>query len=211
MIGVAIGIFVLSSFTLLFTNNLKDKKVKTKKITATVMAMGDGSITVQDDNQVIYTFLGENLKVDPGESINIEYTGKLDKNKDVQDSEIIKYTTSVVSLDDNGIPTSWLDNGIFSNYYILANNKLKTLSLDEKIAQILLVRYPKDAKKTQEKYQFGGYVFYEKDFKDKTEAEVKEMIKEVQEVSKIPLLTAVDEEGGKVVRIISNKNLVEEP
>jgi len=57
MIGVAIGIFVLSSFTLLFTNNLKDKKVKTKKITATVMAMGDGSITVQDDNQVIYTFL----------------------------------------------------------------------------------------------------------------------------------------------------------
>lgn len=211
MIGVAIGIFVLSSFTLLFTNNLKDKKVKTKKITATVMAMGDGSITVQDDNQVIYTFLGENLKVDPGESINIEYTGKLDKNKDVQDSEIIKYTTSVVSLDDNGIPTSWLDNGIFSNYYILANNKLKTLSLDEKIAQILLVRYPKDAKKTQEKYQFGGYVFYEKDFKDKTEAEVKEMIKEVQEVSKIPLLTAVDEEGGKVVRISSNKNLVEEP
>ena len=37
------------------------------------------------------------------------------------------------------------------------------------------------------------------------------MIKEVQEVSKIPLLTAVDEEGGKVVRISSNKNLVEEP
>ncbi len=211
IIGTIIGILTLSSFTLLFTNNLKDKKIKTKKITATVMAMGDGSITVQDDNQVIYTFLGENLKAETGESINIEYTGKLDRNKDVQDSEIIRYTTSTVALDDNGIPTSWLDNGIFSNYYILANNKLKTLSLDEKIAQLLLVRYPTNAKETQKKYQFGGYVFFEKDFKDKEEQEVKDMIKEIQEVSKIPLLTAVDEEGGKVVRISSNKNLRDEP
>ena len=31
-------------------------------------------------------------------------------------------------------------NGIFSNYYTLAYNKLKTLSLDEKIGQIFLVR-----------------------------------------------------------------------
>ncbi len=211
IIGAAIGAIVLSGFTFLFTHNFKDKKVKTKQITATVMSMDEGSITVQDDNQVIYTFLGENIKAETGESINIEYSGKLDKNKDVQDSEIIKYTTSAVSLDDNGIPMTWLDNGIFSNYYILANSKLKTLSLDEKIAQLLLVRYPSNAEEVQKKYQFGGYVFFEKDFKDKTEQEVKTMISKLQEVSKIPLLTAVDEEGGKVVRISSNKNLVDEP
>lgn len=211
MIGAAIGIFVLSCFTFLFTHNLKEEKIKTKKITATVMAMDEGSITIQDDNQVIYTFLGENIKAGPGDAISIEYDGKLNKNKDVQDSKIIHYTTSTVSLDDNGIPTTWLDNGIFSNYYILANNKLKTLSLDEKIAQLLLVRYPANAVEVLKKYQFGGYVFFEKDFKDKTEEEVKSMMAELQEVSKIPLLTAVDEEGGKVVRISSNKNLREEP
>lgn len=211
LIGAVIGLVVLSGFTVLFTHNFKNNKEETKKITATVMSMDEGSITVQDDNQVIYTFLGENIKAETGEAIHIEYSGKLNKNKDIQDSEIIRYTTTTVSLDDNGIPTSWLDNGIFSNYYILANAKLKTLSLDEKIAQLLLVRYPTNGVEEVKKYQFGGYVFFEKDFKDKTEQEVKDRMAHVQEVSKIPLLTAVDEEGGKVVRISSNKNLVDEP
>lgn len=211
IIGAVIGVFTLTGFAFLFTHNLNKKEEKTNKITATVMAMDEGSITIQDDNQVIYTFLGENLKAETGDNIEIEYTGKLNKNKDVQENEIIRYTTSTVALDDNGIPTSWLDNGIFSNYYILANNKLKTLSLDEKIGQLLLVRYPENAKEALKKYQFGGYVFFEKDFKDKTEQEVKEMMTSLQEVAKIPILTAVDEEGGKVVRISSNKNLVDEP
>jgi len=211
VIGLLLGAFVLVGFATMFTSNLKEKEVKTKKITATVMAMEDGTLTVQDKDQVIYTFLGENIKATPGESISIEYTGKIDKTKDVQDSSIVRYTTKTVALDDNGIPTTWLDNGIFSNYYILANNKLKTLSLDEKIAQLLLVRYPSNGKEEMKKYQFGGYVFFEKDFKDKTEQEVKSMMTDLLEVSKIPPLTAVDEEGGKIVRISSNKNLVDEP
>lgn len=37
------------------------------------------------------------------------------------------------------------------------------------------------------------------------------MIDELQDASKIPLLTAVDEEGGKVVRVSSNSNLAESP
>lgn len=206
-----IGIFSLSGLTFLFTHDLGKDKVKTKKMTAAVISMNDKTLTVQDSNQIIYTFLGENIKADMGDRIQIEYSGNLDKNKNLQDSTIIRYTTSTVSLDDNGIPTTWLDNGIFSNYYILANNKLKTLSLDEKIAQLLLVRYPDtNAKEELKKYQFGGYVFFEKDFKNKTEKEVQNMMSSLQEVAKIPILTAVDEEGGKVVRISSNPNLADE-
>ncbi len=206
-----IGIISLSGLTFLFTHNLKNDKEKTRKMTAAVISMDDKTLTVQDSNQIIYTFLGENIKAEMGESIRIEYSGKLNKNKNIQDSTIIRYTTSTVSLDDNGIPTTWLDNGIFSNYYILANNKLKSLSLDEKIAQLLLVRYPDaGAKEELKKYQFGGYVFFEKDFKNKTEKEVQDMMSSLQEVAKIPILTAVDEEGGKVVRVSSNTNLVNE-
>ena len=47
----------------------------------------------------------------------------------------------------------------------------------------------------------------EKDFRDKTKPEVKEMINNLQNVSKVPILTAVDEEGGTVVRVSSNPNL----
>ena len=85
------------------------------------------------------------------------------------------------------------------------------MTLDEKIAQLLLVRYPDDEPiSILEKYQFGGYVFYEKDFKNKTTEEVKTMINELQSIAKVPILTAVDEEGGTVVRVSSNSNLAKE-
>ena len=97
---------------------------------------------------------------------------------------------------------------MFKDYYEKAYQKLEKMSLDEKIGQILLVRYPdNNQKEIVEKYQFGGYLFFGKDFKDKTKDEVIKMIDDSNSVSKIPLLTAVDEEGGIVVRVSSNKNL----
>ena len=82
------------------------------------------------------------------------------------------------------------------------------MSLDEKINQLLLVRYPDSSgDKILKEKQFGGYIFFAKDFKNKTSDQVKKMISSLQSVSKIPILTAVDEEGGSVVRISNNKNL----
>ena len=117
-----------------------------------------------------------------------------------------------VTESEEGIPAEWRDDGIFHDYYQLAYQKLETLSLDEKIGQLFLVRYPdQNIIEDLEQYQFGGYVFFAKDFEDKTEQEVRDMIALLQEHSKIPLLTAVDEEGGDVVRVSSNPNLVSEP
>ncbi len=97
---------------------------------------------------------------------------------------------------------------LFSDYYDIAKEKLKSMTLDEKIGQVLLVRYPEsDQIEVMNKYHFGGYIFFEKDFKNKDYDEVKNMISSLQESSNIPLLTAVDEEGGKVVRISSNPKL----
>jgi len=100
------------------------------------------------------------------------------------------------------------DDDIFSEYYDLAYDKLQLLNLDEKIGQLLIVRYPSEnVIEDLKTYKFSGLVFYEKDFKNKTKEEVKQMINDVQSNSNIPLLTAVDEEGGLIVRISSNKNL----
>ena len=59
--------------------------------------------------------------------------------------------------------------------------------------------------------KFYLFIIKVKDFKDKTKEEVLNMITELQNTSKIPILTAVDEEGGSVTRISHNKNLVETP
>ena len=201
-------LIVLGGITLFINHNLESKDEKTKTIVSTVMSVDDGTFTIQDSNNIIYTFgiIDDNLSV--GDVIELEYNGSLNKNKALQDSKVLGYKTIKVSNDEEGVPSEWQDNGIFKDFYIFAAKKLKTMSLDEKIAQLLLVRYPDtNPVETLEKYQFGGYVFFEKDFRDKTKPEVKEMINNLQNVSKVPILTAVDEEGGTVVRVSSNPNL----
>ena len=104
------------------------------------------------------------------------------------------------------------DNGIFSDYYEQALEKLMTMSLDEKIAQVLLVRVPKDnGIEVLSQYQFGGYLLFARDTMNITKEDFINKIRAYQNVSKIPLIVAVDEEGGSVNRISINPNLVEEP
>lgn len=184
----------------------KDAGSRTSELEALVLSFDNKLLTVQDNNNVIYTFNFDD-DVNLGSNILLEYTGILDESKDVQEVHIINYK-SVNASNDNGIPNTWQDNGIFSDYYKLAYNKLKKLSLQDKIGQLLLVRYPdSNQKEILKKNGFGGYVFFERDFTGKSESEIKSMMKGLQEVSNIPILTAVDEEGGKVVRLSSNSLL----
>ena len=121
---------------------------------------------------------------------------------------VVKESSKVKEINKKKVSNKSLDNGLFKDYYEKAYQKLEKMSLDEKIGQLLLVRYPdNNQKEIVKKYQFGGYLFFGKDFKDKTKDEVIKMIDDSNSVSKIPLLTAVDEEGGIVVRVSSNKNL----
>lgn len=196
------------SFVLLSFSNKKNNDIK--ELTATVLQIKENQITLQDSQNVIYTFDIDDIDFETGEILTLKYTGLIDANSILQDGKVISYKK--VSLTDSEIPSNWLDNGIFKDYYKMAYNKLKTLSLSEKIGQILLVRYPDTSiQSLLQNYPVSGFVFFEKDFKDKTLLEVQDMIQNAQKNSKIPLLTAVDEEGGKIVRISSNVNLVASP
>lgn len=210
---------IIALIALLFVLFLPEKKTTsslTKKksgneIAGTVMQYDDDTVTIQDVDFVIYTFnvTGTDFKV--GDNLTIEYKGNLNKNNTNQDCKVLGYKVVNEKTDENGIPMSWLDNGIFSDYYKVAFKKLQKMTLDEKIAQLLLVRYPDTSPvETLKKYQFGGYIFFAKDFKDKTKTEVKNTMNVLQKNAKIPLLTAVDEEGGTVVRVSSNPYLVSE-
>lgn len=121
---------------------------------------------------------------------------------------VMNNKSSRKELNKEEMPKKYMDNGLFKNYYKKAHQKLKKMSQNEKISQILLVRYPEENQtEIIKKYQFGGYLFFAKDFKDKTKEDVIKMIADSNKVSKIPILTAVDEEGGIVVRVSRNKNL----
>ncbi len=96
---------------------------------------------------------------------------------------------------------------LFEDYYNKASELMNKMTIDEKIAQLFLVRVPDNSLEEVKKYQFGGYILFGKDTKSLTKDELKNKIDSWQNVSKIPLLIAVDEEGGEVVRISNNKNL----
>lgn len=81
---------------------------------------------------------------------------------------------------------------------------LASMSLEEKVGQMFIVRVPKEEKvEAVTKYHLGGYIMFARDFKDKSKDEVINEIKSYQDTSKIPMLIGVDEEGGKVVRVSS--------
>ncbi len=204
IIFLTICLVVLASTNIL----VKEQNPKKRQIQGIVLNTENNNITLQTSNKTIYTFETNTKDISIGDNIVIEYTGLLNQNKKIQDSIVLSCIETEEEKDSNGIPLSWKDNGLFKDYYILAKNKLDELSLEEKIGQLLLVKYPSSkAKESLEKNQFSGFIFFENDFKDKTKEEVKSMISSLNDVAKIPLLTAVDEEGGEVVRVSSNKKL----
>lgn len=198
-IGCLLFIILLSVF---FINRNKG----VNELVGVVVKKSENSLSVKNDKDVIYTFSINDDDFNVGDNVVITYSGLLDRSRKKQNVKLIEclavpasYDYSDFSLDKN--------SDIFGKYYSLAEKMLAKMSLEEKIGQLLLVRYGDDYQKAIDNYHVGGFVFYENDFKDKTREEVINMINDAQKKSDIPLLTSVDEEGGSVVRVSSNPNL----
>lgn len=97
-------------------------------------------------------------------------------------------------------------NKLFANFYQKAENLLKEMSLEEKVGQMFLARYPETGVIEEIKSQNpGGYVLFSRDFDNKTKASMLQELNNCQNNSKIKMLLSVDEEGGTVVRVSNHK------
>ena len=93
-------------------------------------------------------------------------------------------------------------NDIFNDYYNDATKIMSEMTLEEKIGQLFLVRYDVSTSIKQiTNYYAGGFVLFAKDFQNHTKETIKKELEERQSLSKIPLVLAVDEEGGYVTRV----------
>ena len=203
---ISIGIILLTTICLVLVSSFKKDNTESE-ILGVIVEKNDGMITIQDKENNLYTFILDVMELSVGDSVMLKYTGLLDKNMDVQKVEVVDYSVTPKGVKRTNTSVS---DSMFSKYYKLAKEKLDSMSIDEKIGQILLVEYVKDkAIDDVKKYHFAGFVFFEDDFKDKSKDNVITMMNNLQKNSDIPLLTAVDEEGGNVVRVSSNKNLVD--
>ncbi len=100
------------------------------------------------------------------------------------------------------VPEEFQDNGIFSGYYDEAYRYMSSMTLEEKVGQMIMSAIPaEDRIETARDYHLGGYVLFGNDFAGKTKEQVISMISSLVISQKIPLSIAVDEEGGTVTRI----------
>jgi len=79
---------------------------------------------------------------------------------------------------------------------------LNSLSAEEKVGQLFLARCPEaDALADISTYHLGGYILFDRDFRHSTTEEIRNLIAAFQQEARIPMLMAVDEEGGTVTRV----------
>ena len=89
---------------------------------------------------------------------------------------------------------------------------LQEMTLEQKVGQLFLARHPATSGMVDvTTYHLGGYIFFAEDFANKYPDDVYWTMIDYQAVSNIPMLLAVDEEGGTVNRISRNPNLRETP
>ena len=89
---------------------------------------------------------------------------------------------------------------------------LEAMTLEEKVGQLFLARCRKEtALDDIRNYQLGGLVLFGRDFDDETLGSMQKKLKAYRAAGNIPLLLAVDEEGGTVVRISSHPVFRGEP
>ena len=79
---------------------------------------------------------------------------------------------------------------------------LSSMTVEEKVGQLFLARHPaEDAIHDIEAYHLGGYLLFGRDIEGETPDSLKAKLDSYQFASPIPLLMAVDEEGGTVCRV----------
>jgi len=79
---------------------------------------------------------------------------------------------------------------------------ISSMSLEERVGQLILARCDASvAVNDVENYHLGGFVLFAADVEDESPDSLRDKIASYQNATKIPLLIAVDEEGGTVTRV----------
>lgn len=86
----------------------------------------------------------------------------------------------------------------------VVEDRLATMTLEEKVGQLFWARVPADHQiEDLKSYHLSGYILFGRDFEGQTLEDMKVLTSRYQAASKTPLLIGSDEEGGTVTRISS--------
>ena len=148
------------------------------------------------DNQSIYIL--EKIGANVNDYVDITYEGDIDSTKDYQKISILKMEKRNDEYRILGLNNSYDDR---------ARDLVNKMSLESIVGSLFMPHHTSNSVEDVSKYHLGGLVLFGGAFKNKTREDILKMIEELQSRADYPLFLAVDEEGGSVVRVSSNRNL----
>lgn len=176
--------------------NKNDESKQEPSLSGLVIYETEEYTYLASENQGIYILPKINANIN--DYVNITYSGTLDTTKDYQNIEVksMEKTNDKFSL-----------TGFASKDKEQAQDIVDKMTLEEVVGSLFVPHHTSSSLEDITKYHLGGLVLFGAAFKNKTKEEVIKMTNDLQNQAAIPLLLAVDEEGGSVVRISSNKKL----
>ena len=194
MIGI-LSILLSSGCSSKEGDSLKESS-NNKIIKGLVIYQDDDKSYVALDNQSIYIL--EKIEANVNDYVDIIYEGDIDNTKDYQKISILK----VEKRNDE-----YRILGLNNSYDERARDLVNKMSLESIVGSLFMPHHTSNSLEDISKYHLGGLVLFGGAFKNKTREDILKMIEELQSRADYPLFLAVDEEGGSVVRVSSNRNL----
>lgn len=194
MIGI-LSILLSSGCSSKEGDSLKESS-NDKIIRGLVIYQDEDKSYVALDNQSIYIL--EKIGANVNDYVDITYEGDIDSTKDYQKISILK----VEKRNDE-----YRILGLNNSYDDRARDLVNKMSLESIVGSLFMPHHTSNSLEDVSKYHLGGLVLFGGAFKNKTREDILKMIEELQSRADYPLFLAVDEEGGSVVRVSSNRNL----
>lgn len=194
MIGI-LSILLSSGCSSKEGDSLKESS-NDKVIRGLVIYQDEDKSYVALDNQSIYIF--RKIEANVNDYVDITYEGDIDSTKDYQKISILK----VEKISDE-----YRILGLNNSYDDRARDLVNKMSLESIVGSLFMPHHTSNSLEDVSKYHLGGLVLFGGAFKNKTREDILKMIEELQSRADYPLFLAVDEEGGSVVRVSSNRNL----
>lgn len=188
IIVVLIGLITGAGYYQYLLLTDKDSNIIINRITAQIISVSKDTVTIRDDKNSEYkldkSLLNDSKNLIFGNDITISYTGDIKSEYEIINSKVTenKIINADISLDKRKE----------------LSNIVQAMTIEDKAGQLLLVL---DSKNLLTDQTMSGCVLFEDDFANKSRNEVIENIERYQSNAKYPMIIAVDEEGGSVVRV----------
>lgn len=188
IIVVLIGLITGATYYQYLLLTDRDSNIIINRITAQIISVSKDTVTIRDDKNSEYkldkSLLNDSKNLIFGNDITISYTGDIKSEYEIINSKVTenKIINADISLDKRKE----------------LSNIVQAMTIEDKAGQLLLVL---DSKNLLTDQTMSGCVLFEDDFANKSRNEVIENIERYQSNAKYPMIIAVDEEGGSVVRV----------